>query len=42
LPVTRGSERVVLDVPVKTETVARPHHLKVANDALWKGFSTRP
>jgi len=42
LPVTRGNERVVLDVPVKTETVARPHHLKVANDALWKGFSTRP
>jgi predicted metalloprotease with PDZ domain len=42
LPVTRGGATVVLDVPVKTETVARPHQLKVADDALWKGFSTRP
>jgi hypothetical protein len=42
LPVTRGGATVVLDVPVKTETVTRPHDLKVAHDALWKGFSTRP
>jgi predicted metalloprotease with PDZ domain len=42
LPVTRGGSRVVLEVPVKTETVSRPHQLSVANDALWTAFSTRP
>jgi predicted metalloprotease with PDZ domain len=42
LPVTRGGSRVVLEVPVKTETVTRPHQLSVANDALWTAFSTRP
>ena len=42
LPVTRGGTRVVLEVPVKTETVVRPHHLNVANDALWGAFTARP
>ena len=42
LPVTRGGNRVVLEVPVKTETVARPHQLTVANDALWGAFTARP
>jgi hypothetical protein len=42
LPVTRGGSRVVLEVPVKTETVTRPHQLSVANDALWTAFSSRP
>jgi hypothetical protein len=42
LPVTRSGATVVLDLPVKTETVARPHDLKVAHDVLWQGFSTRP
>ena len=42
LPVTRGGTRVVLEVPVKTVTVARAHYLSVANEALWTAFSTRP
>ena len=42
LPVTRGGTRVVLEVPVKTETVARAHQLRVANDELWQTFSIRP
>jgi predicted metalloprotease with PDZ domain len=42
LPVARGGTRVVLEVPVKTETVARPHQLRVANDALWGAFTARP
>ncbi|PHX83474.1 MAG: hypothetical protein CK537_05595, partial [Flavobacteriales bacterium] len=42
LPVTRSRTRVVLEVPVKTETVARAHYLSVANEALWTAFSTRP
>ena len=42
LPVTRGGTRVVLEVPVKTETVARAHKLSVANDALWGAFTARP
>ncbi len=42
LSVTRGGNRVVLDVPVKTETVPRPHYLNVANDGLWTEFSARP
>jgi len=42
LPVTRGGTRVVLEVPVKTETVARAHQLSVANDALWGAFTARP
>jgi len=42
LPITRGGTRVVLEVPVKTETVARPHQLTVANDALWGAFTARP
>ena len=42
LPVTRGGDVVTLEVPVKTETVKRLHDLKVANDALWQAFSTRP
>ncbi|MFZ9189518.1 MAG: hypothetical protein ACO204_00255 [Schleiferiaceae bacterium] len=32
----------VMKLPVKTETATRLHDLKVADDALWKGFSTRP
>ena len=42
LPVTRGGTRVVLEVPVKTETVARAHQLRVANEALWGAFTARP
>ncbi|NQW40855.1 MAG: hypothetical protein HQ466_02685 [Cryomorphaceae bacterium] len=42
LPVTRGGNRVVLEVPVKTETIARAHRLTVANDALWGAFTARP
>ena len=42
LPVTRGGTRVVLEVPVKTETVARAHKLTVANDELWGAFTARP
>ena len=42
LPVARGGTRVVLEVPVKTETVARPHQLRVANEALWGAFTARP
>lgn len=42
LPVTRSGTRVVLEVPVKTVTVARAHYLSVANEALWTAFSTRP
>jgi predicted metalloprotease with PDZ domain len=42
LPVTRGGTRVVLEVPVKTETVARAHQLRVANDELWGAFTARP
>ena len=42
LPVTRGGTRVVLEVPVKTETVMRAHKLSVANDALWGAFTARP
>ncbi len=42
LPITRGGNRVVLEVPVKTVTVARAHQLSVANDALWGAFTARP
>ncbi|MFM6998545.1 MAG: hypothetical protein ACKOX0_04885 [Bacteroidota bacterium] len=42
LPVTRGGTRVVLDVPVKTETVSRPHHLKVVDELRWNAFTARP
>ncbi len=42
LPITRGGNRVVLEVPVKTITVARAHQLSVANDALWGAFTARP
>jgi predicted metalloprotease with PDZ domain len=42
LPVTRGGTRVVLEVPVKTETVMRAHKLSVANDELWGAFTARP
>ena len=42
LPVTRVGTRVVLEVPVKTETVARAHQLRVANEALWGAFTARP
>jgi len=33
---------VVLDVPVKTETVSRPHHLKVVDELRWNAFTGRP
>jgi len=42
LPVSRGGTRVVLDVPVKTETVSRPHHLKVVDELRWNAFTARP
>ncbi|MBM3433641.1 MAG: hypothetical protein FJX93_02645 [Bacteroidetes bacterium] len=42
LPVSRGGTRVVLDVPVKTETVSRPHHLKVVDELRWNAFTGRP
>ena len=42
LPVTRGGTRVVLEVPVKTVSVARAHQLRVANEALWGAFTARP
>ena len=42
LPVTRGGTQVVLDVPVKTETVTRPHQLSVVDQLRWNAFTTRP
>jgi hypothetical protein len=42
LPVTRGGTQVVLDVPVKTETVTRPHQLTVVDQQRWNAFTTRP
>ncbi|MFM6959975.1 MAG: hypothetical protein ACKOW0_02985 [Schleiferiaceae bacterium] len=42
LPVTRGGTQVVLDVPVKTETVTRPHQLTVVDQLRWNAFTTRP
>ena len=42
LPVTRGGTRVVLEVPVKTETVTRAHQLTVVDQLRWNSFTTRP